>query len=160
METYIGTKCIKAKPMTRLEYNQLRGWELPPNENGSDEGYLVEYLDSPNSNVEGYKGYVSWSPKNVFECAYKPTRQKVTQEHLESIITDKQFHRLTGTLTVCVLTLRNGFVVTGESACADPAIYDQEIGERFAYKNAFDKLWMLEGYVLKNELHLLNQCGG
>ncbi|MFC0969617.1 Gp49 family protein [Pasteurella multocida] len=77
---------------------------------------------------------------------------RVTKEHLESIIVDKKFHRLTETLTVCVLTLRNGFVVTGESACVDPASYNQEIGESIAYENAFEKLWQLEGYVLKTKL--------
>ena len=54
---------------------------------------------------------------------------RVTKAHLESIITDKKFHRLTETLTVCVLTLRNGFTVTGESACVSPETYNQEIGE-------------------------------
>ena len=66
--------------------------------------------------------------------------EHVTQEHLESIITDKQFHRLTETLTVCVLTLRNGFTVTGESACVSPKTYNQEIGERIAFEKAFNKL--------------------
>ena len=78
--------------------------------------------------------------------------ERVTQEHLESIITGKQFHRLTETLTVCVLTLRNGFTVTGESACVSPALYNQEIVEQIAFKNAFSKLWQLEGYALKNKL--------
>lgn len=71
MKNYVGTKKIKAKPMTRGEYNVLRGWTLPADENGDDEGYLVEYLDSPNSNVRGFDNYVSWSPKDVFERAYE-----------------------------------------------------------------------------------------
>lgn len=45
MKQYIGTKIIKAKPMTRGEYNKLREWEIPENENPADEGYLVEYSD-------------------------------------------------------------------------------------------------------------------
>lgn len=68
---YYGTKTIAAKPMTRAEYNQFRGWELPADENGADEGYLVEYLDGGKPNVDGYAGYVSWSPKEQFEAAYK-----------------------------------------------------------------------------------------
>lgn len=79
--------------------------------------------------------------------------KRVTKEHLESIIVDKKFHRLTDVLTVCVLTLRNGFTVTGESACVDPASYNQEIGESIAYENAFEKLWQLEGYMLKTKLY-------
>lgn len=78
--------------------------------------------------------------------------QRITKEFLLSIIEDKRFHRLTETLTICTLTLRNGFTVTGESACVSPENYDKEIGERVAFENAFNKIWQLEGYVLKNKL--------
>lgn len=71
--TYYGTKKIAAHPMSRAEYNDFRGWQLPENENGADEGYLVEYLDGGKPNVDGYAGYVSWSPKEQFENAYQPT---------------------------------------------------------------------------------------
>ena len=72
MPEFYGTKRIAAKLMTRAEYNVFRGWELPTNENGADEGYLVEYLDGGKPNVKGYAGYVSWSPKEQFENAYQP----------------------------------------------------------------------------------------
>jgi Protein of unknown function (DUF2829) len=68
---YIGTKTICAVAMTRAEYNALRGWTVPADENGADEGYLVEYLDGGKPNLEGYAGYVSWSPKEQFENAYR-----------------------------------------------------------------------------------------
>jgi hypothetical protein len=71
MLEYYGTKRIKAEPMNRAEYNTFRGWALPANEDGADEGYLVEYLDGGKPNVEGYAGYVSWSPKEQFEAAYQ-----------------------------------------------------------------------------------------
>lgn len=71
MKKYVGMKIINAKPMTRVDYNNFRGWSLPDNENGEDEGYLVEYTDGGISNTPGYKGYVSWSPKDVFERTYK-----------------------------------------------------------------------------------------
>ncbi len=70
--THIGVKLISAEPMTRLAYNQFRGWDLPANENGDDEGFLVEYLDGGKANVEGREGYISWSPADVFEKAYRP----------------------------------------------------------------------------------------
>jgi hypothetical protein len=73
MEQYIGVKIINAKPMSRQEYNDFRGWELPEDENGADEGYLVEYVDGGQANTEAYEGYVSWSPKDVFERAYRQT---------------------------------------------------------------------------------------
>ena len=59
---------------------------------------------------------------------------------------------MTGTLTVCVLTLENGFTVTGESACASPENYNEELGNKIARRNAFDKIWSLEGYLLKENL--------
>lgn len=72
MGLYIGTKLIKARAMTRLQYNQLRGWELPADENGDDEGFLVEYVDGGKANHPDFAGYISWSPKDVFERAYQP----------------------------------------------------------------------------------------
>ena len=71
LKEFIGTKIIYAKPMSRLDYNIFRGWELPANENGSDEGYLVEYSDGGEPNTKEYQGYISWSPKVQFENAYK-----------------------------------------------------------------------------------------
>ena len=72
MTQYIGVKLINAFPMTRLAYNDFRGWQLPADENGEDEGYLVEYLDGGKPNTDRFDGYVSWSPKEVFEKAYRP----------------------------------------------------------------------------------------
>jgi hypothetical protein len=57
-------------------------------------------------------------------------------------------------LTMCVITLANGFTVTGESACASPENFDQEIGSKIALDNAKQKIWALEGYLLKQQLHL------
>ena len=73
MNQYIGNKIINATPMTRLAYNEFRGWELPTNENGDDPGYLVEYIDGGQANTTTHAGYVSWSPQEVFERAYRPT---------------------------------------------------------------------------------------
>lgn len=57
-------------------------------------------------------------------------------------------------LTFCVLVLRNGFTVTGESACASPENFDAEIGRNIARQNAVQKIWPLMGYALKQQLHL------
>lgn len=64
------------------------------------------------------------------------------------------------TLTFCVLVLRNGFVVTGESACASPENFDAAIGRRIARENARAKIWALEGYLLRAELagHVVPQA--
>lgn len=56
-------------------------------------------------------------------------------------------------LTFCVLALKNGFTVTGESACASPENFDAEIGRKIARENAINKVWALMGYALKQHLH-------
>lgn len=58
--------------MNREQYNEYRGWELPANENGDDDGFLVEYMDGGQANHPEHKGYISWSPLGVFERAYRP----------------------------------------------------------------------------------------
>ncbi|MDP3324229.1 MAG: Gp49 family protein [Hydrogenophaga sp.] len=57
-----------------------------------------------------------------------------------------------GLLTFCVLTLRNGFTVTGESACASPENFNADIGRRIARENAVAKIWPLMGYELRTKL--------
>jgi hypothetical protein len=71
MKRYVGTKYVTAKPMSRQAYNDYRGWKLPDDEDGTDAGYLVEYEDGGRSNHLLHKGYINWSPKDVFERAYK-----------------------------------------------------------------------------------------
>jgi hypothetical protein len=70
MEYYLGVKKVKAKKMSRGDYNILRGWTLPDDEDGSDEGYLVEHLDAL-PNHPDYCGYLSWSPTYMFIKAYR-----------------------------------------------------------------------------------------
>jgi hypothetical protein len=72
MKTYVGTKRIRARPMPRGEYNAFRGWQMPADEDPAEAGYLVEYLDGIGKpNVEGFDGYVSWTPADVFEFSYR-----------------------------------------------------------------------------------------
>lgn len=103
------------------------------------------------------------------------TAPRVTPERIQQLITGEYYFsaengvngnihkqdeltRLTGyhgelkLLTFCVLVLKNGFTVTGESACASPENFDEEIGRKIARQNAVNKIWMLEGYLLKQKL--------
>jgi hypothetical protein len=73
MKRYIGTKVVEATPMTRLDYNNYRNWTLPLDEDGSDDGYLVEYTDGGKGNDSRHSGYISWSPKEQFDAAYRST---------------------------------------------------------------------------------------
>jgi hypothetical protein len=83
---------------------------------------------------------------------------RLTPEHIFSVIKDVEFiYRPESALTICVMTLRNGFNVIGHSAAASPENYRQDIGEVVARKNAFEKIWQLEGYLLKEKLYLASQ---
>ncbi|HHE3084312.1 TPA: Gp49 family protein [Escherichia coli] len=64
----------------------------------------------------------------------------------------QEAHPAESLLTFCVLVLRNGFTVTGEIACASHENFDAEIGRKIARQNAVNKIWMLEGYLLKQKL--------
>lgn len=66
----------------------------------------------------------------------------------ELFITDQTLQLL----TFCVLVLKNGFTVVGESACASPENFDAEIGRKIARENAVQKIWPLMGYELKSKL--------
>lgn len=91
MKRYIGVKEINAKPMTRGEYNAFRGWTVPADENPADEGFLVEYIDGGKPNTDQYFGYVSWSPADVFNRAYKATEGMTFGLALEAL---KKGHRV------------------------------------------------------------------
>lgn len=76
---------------------------------------------------------------------------RLTEEFLENEIKHITYTRLTGTLTHCAITVKNGFVFTGESACVDESDYEREIGEKVAFSNAFEKMWMPYGFYLKQK---------
>lgn len=78
---------------------------------------------------------------------------RLTPTHIDSLIMAEAYHVFPmTTLTVCCLTLRNGYQVTGESAAASPANFDEEIGRKIARDNARNKIWALEGYLLRQKL--------
>lgn len=82
------------------------------------------------------------------------TAPRITLEHINSIVADTYFHvPPDSTLTICVLTLKNGFTVLGQSACASPKNFNQEIGAKLAYDDAVNKIWVLEGYLLRDRLY-------
>lgn len=82
------------------------------------------------------------------------TAPRVTPERIQDVIKKEDYHVFTGSqLTVCVLTLENGFTVSGTSACASPENFDAEIGQKIAKDNAKNEIWALEGYSLKQKLY-------
>lgn len=102
MKQYTGTKVINAEPMTLGEYNNFRGWNLPDNEDALSPGYLVEYTDGGKPNVEGYHGYVSWSPKDVFDKSYRLSETYVDRLYIERGQLSERF------------SLLSSFLITGD----------------------------------------------
>ena len=81
------------------------------------------------------------------------TAPRLTPDHIDAQIVSEAYHVFPGTtLTVCALTLRNGFHVTGESAAASPSNFDEAIGRKISRDNARNKIWALEGYLLRSRL--------
>lgn len=80
---YIGTKSVLATTMTRGEYNEYRGWQIPENEDPSEQGYLVEYVDGGKPNDDRHAGYISWSPRDVFEKSYHQSQTPQDRVRLE-----------------------------------------------------------------------------
>ncbi len=73
--------------------------------------------------------------------------RKIKIEELKSLVEKVEYKLIENTtLTICVLHIVGGFTVTGTSGTIDPSGFDKEMGEKIAYNNAFDQLWMLEGY--------------
>lgn len=89
---------------------------------------------------------------------------RLSPEKIDAVIVAGDYHVFPGTTTtVCLLTLKNGFSVVGESACASPENFNAELGRKIAYDNARNKIWQLEGYLLRQRLRdsigATAQCG-
>lgn len=81
------------------------------------------------------------------------TAPRLNPAHIDAQIVSEAYHVFPGTtLTVCALTLRNGFNVVGESAAASPDNFDADLGKRIARDIARSKSWALEGYLLRTKL--------
>lgn len=152
MQHFIGTKMIQAKPMTRGEYNQYRGWTIPADENQADEGYLVKYSDS----------YVSWSPKDVFEKAYLPMtvnerlrtdKPSIGQQMVDDFIVSAEVQTMGEKCTVVRAVLRNGFEIVESSACVSKENYDEKLGAEICMKKIKDKVWFLLGFLLQTAVN-------
>lgn len=87
------------------------------------------------------------------QAPYAADAPKITDEHIDSLVISVDYHVFPGTtVTVCCIVLKNGYSVTGESACVSQANFNAEIGRSLAYKEAREKIWQLEGYLLREHL--------
>lgn len=151
MKKYIGTKLIEAKPMTRGEYNTFRGWKLPKDEKPEDEGFFLKYPD----------GYISWSPKGIFESSYLqvddnvnlPSGVSIGQKMVDEFVAYTEAMTLGDRTTVVRCVLRNGFEIVESSACVDPKNYSEKMGIEICMDKIRDKIWELLGFLLQTAWH-------
>ncbi len=117
---------------------QVLAW---PEERDGIDGYAVQYPDR----------YISWSPKATFESAYLPQghdQTRITPEMVDDFIVGVDVVRRMANHTVICVRLRNGFTLIEESACVDPANYNEDIGTQYAMEKAKERVWHLLGFLL------------
>lgn len=143
---YLRCHMVEAQPMTRGDYNKLRGWELPRNEEAAEEGYHVLYPD----------GYQSWCPKEAFEKQGFPLEDgtKITEKDLldfkllgsQTVSTEKTSDDKPFTLVEMVYP--TGFTDFAISTCVDPKNYSEQIGCDNCIEQINGRLWAYLGFML------------
>jgi Phage protein (N4 Gp49/phage Sf6 gene 66) family len=99
--------------------------------------------------LDALKGAVQMNDRQLEAAIAARPHDKVTKDGIEKRIKSTDYMVLpNSTVTICSILLENGYSVRGESACVDPRNFDMEIGRQLAYRDAFSKLWPLEGYLL------------
>lgn len=152
MRKYIGTKLVEAEPAWRLNGKVYAWGALPDSADHAEAGYRVRYPD----------GYVSWSPKAVFEKAYLPLEHNrklktdepsISAQMVESFVRETWTETLGDKTTVVRAVLRNGFEIVESSSCVSPENYDEAMGRDICLKKIRDKVWMLLGFLLQTAVH-------
>lgn len=150
MKQYIGTKLIEAEPAKRGEC--YKGPNMLSAEEAARDGYRVRYSD----------GYVSWSPKEVFEAAYLPVTvnehlrtgaPSISQKMVDDFIRETEVLTMGDKTTVVRAVLRNGFEIVESSACVSAENYDEDLGTQICLEHIKDKVWMLLGFLLQTAVH-------
>ena len=141
MKQFNAVKEVNAEPMTRQEYNDLRGWDLPADEDGSDEGFLTEDINAP-SNLEGWDGYISWTPKAIFEDQFYAVNRVdacTAPQDPDHELTEDEVATLAsnGSLCDCMEIVQYGGdcpIEEGDEFDFGSAIYLLKIGKKVARK--------------------------
>lgn len=148
MQKYIGTKLIEAEPALRTAGGTILPHDYPVRcDELAEDGYKVCYPD----------GYVSFSPKAVFEKAYMPLtvngdlrteEPSISQAMVDGFIAYHRVHTLGDRTTVVRAVLRNGFEIIEASSCVSAENYDEKLGAEICMGKIKDKVWMLLGFLL------------
>ena len=120
----------------------------------------MNHIPSPDTSDAGIERLIQTKGKTAARVTPQDIERAITSEHYftagqaveQQTAPHEQIPTSLYLLTFCVLTMRNGFTVTGESACASPENFDAEIGRKIARQNAVQKIWPLLGYELKTKL--------
>ena len=108
-------------------------------------------------------GEYTLTSSEVDELLSKSPAPRVTEEDIKERIARVHYMHdadLFGTMTICTITMVNGWRVVGTSACVSEDNYNQGIGDKIAYDNAFRQLWALEGYLLAEVRHMEKELLG
>lgn len=150
MKQYIGTKIIEAEPAKRGEC--YKGPNMLSVEEAARDGYRVRYSD----------GYVSWSPKEVFEAAYLPVTvneqlrtdaPSISQQMVDDFIRETEVITMGNKTTVVRAILRNGFEIVESSSCVSAENYDEVLGTKICMEHIKNKVWMLLWFLLQTAVH-------
>ena len=120
----------------------------------------MNHIPSPDTSDAGIERLIQTKGKTAARVTPQDIERAITSEHYftagqaveQQTAPHEQIPTSLHLLTFCVLTLRNGFTVTGESACASPENFDVQIGRAIARENAVQKIWPLLGYELRTRL--------
>ena len=126
MRKYVGIKLIEAE-------RQLRN---------NEEGYKVVYPD----------GYISWSPKDVFEKSYLRVgdNNTIVEDNVNDFIKEYDVSQWGDKTTIVNATLANGFIITESSSCVDPANFNMDIGASICKEKIQNKVWGFLGFMLQS----------
>lgn len=104
--------------------------------------------------------------ESIIQAEGLTTAPRITPEDIKALVVGEYYYNaaegpviqaehysILGRLTICVLVLKNGFTVVGESACVSSANYKESVGRELARRKAEEKIWALEGYLLTERLH-------
>lgn len=158
MKDYIGTKIVKAEPAYRCMDGRgnvvitTRPEDAFPNYPSVEDGYRIRYPD----------GYVSWSPKEIFEKAYLPIsnnprlktdRPSISEKMVDEFIVETWTETAGEKTTIVRARLRNGFEIVEASSCVSAENYDEEMGRNICIEKIKNKVWMLLGFLLQTAVN-------
>lgn len=142
-EFYFTAADAVAPPIGEM-VNRFLGWELPQ-DFAPDGGITFQRESDAEHPILGRRLQFQPTGTNLLNASQ-------AAQMFEHAVGKSEVPRSLHLLTICVLVLRNGFTVTGESACASPENFDAEIGRKIARKNAVEKIWPLMGYELRSKI--------